>query len=651
MSMRRSAVRLANALLATAATAFGCSDPPAADLVLDNGYVYTVDARESVKQAVAVRGGHIVYAGSNAGAKAYIGSKTRVIDLGGRMLMPGFVDAHLHALGGGRALLVCNLDYAPLSPAGLQAAIQSCLDATAEKEPDAWLEVVNWDRASTAALGGDPTRATLDILRTRRPITVRSTDYHTLLVNTRALQLAGITAATPDPADGHFARDAQGNPTGICEDGATWEVVRKIPPDSEEYLLAQGRTALEAFRTQGITTFRDAAAGEVQGRIFTALQTSGELTARAVLDVNLDQQAATADPAGTVAAAAAVAATYDQGRPAAAPGVHMHTVKLFLDGIVNAPADTGALLTPYFENTGTADAQVWTPGTKLGELYYDQDLLRTLLQEAAGLGLDTQMHATGERAVRTALDAVAAVREAAPDADIRPAIAHDETVAVEDYARFAALGVLPVMSFQWAQRAPYSVGETESHLGPDRFARMEPFGSLDLAGARVVFGSDWPIDPFDDILALKIGVTRAGDDLSPYSFGVLSPYFSGRINDDPALSRAVALRAITMNAAYALRLERFVGSIEHGKLADMIVLEKNFMEQPEEELARNQVLLTMVGGEVVMARGAFAGLATAPTTAAVRRAAARVPELRAAPVRAAGHGHGGQHGCEQFRIR
>jgi len=218
--------------------------------------------------------------------------------------------------------------------------------------------------------------------------------------------------------------------------------------------------------------------------------------------------------------------------------------------------------------------------------------------------MDPHIHATGERTVRETLDAIEYARQKVPNTDFRPVIAHNETVDTADYGRYKALGVMASFSFQWAQQAPYSVGETENHLGADRFARMEPFGSLHNAGARVGYGSDWPIDPFDEMLALKIGVTRSGDPTSPNSFG---PDLAGKINNDPALSRQDALRAITMNSAYQLRMEDKIGSIEVGKYADLIVLDQNFMQVPDDELARNKVLMTMVGGSVVWALDPFTG--------------------------------------------
>ena len=242
--------------------------------------------------------------------------------------------------------------------------------------------------------------------------------------------------------------------------------------------------------------------------------------------------------------------------------------------------------------------------------------------------------------MRQTLDAIEYARQQVPATDFRPAIAHNETVAVADYPRYKTLGVMASFSFQWAQQAPYSVGETEAHLGPDRFARMEPFGSLHNAGARIGYGSDWPIDPFDEMLALKIGVTRSGDPESPDSFG---PDYAGRINDDPALSRADALRAITMNSAWQLRMEKQIGSIEVGKFADLIVLDKDFMTQPEAELARNQVLLTMVGGQVVMAKAPFGNVGAAAAVAGAS-GRSRAINLRAATGHAVVPGRPGPHG-------
>lgn len=619
-----------------------------ADVVLRGGKVVTMDGQRSIAQAVVVRAGRIDFVGSDADASLRIGANTKVIELGGRMLMPGFVDAHLHSLAGGRALLLCDLNYQPLTRTQLAQKLQACIDATPDVPSDAWLEAVNWDRQSTAALDADPTRALLDGLKTARPIAVTSSDFHSVLANSRAFALAKIDASTPDPAGGTFLRDGTRTPSGICEDAAGFQLKASIPPDSEADQLKQGRAALAAIRAQGITTFMDAAAGEPHLRVFKALRQSGELTARVNLAINVDADNANKAPADEIAKVKALTAQADAGAPVPVPGIYSRVVKVFADGVVNAPADTGAVLSPYLQNIGTDAAPQWVPGTNLGQLYYTPGSLQALMLASVDAGLDMHLHATGDRGVRAVLDAVDATRKARPTADFRPAIAHDETVAVADYPRFAALDVMATMSFQWAQRAPYSIGETENHLGADRFARMEPSGSLKRAGARIVHGSDWPIDPFDTFLALKIGVTRSGDPTNPRSAASIAPIFEGPINADPALTRDDVLAAITLHAAHQLRLEKQVGSIERGKFADLIVLERDFLTVPDAELGRNRVLLTMVGGQVVLGIDAFAA-SLSPQRAGLN-AKARVLSPRgsaghAVPssVPGAPHGHGDGH--------
>ncbi|WP_223532176.1 amidohydrolase [Pseudomonas sp. BF-R-30] len=577
-----------------------------ADTVMRNGYVYTVDGQNSVQQAIAISGGKIVYVGSDAGVDGYIGKQTQLIDLAGRMLMPGFVDAHMHPGDGGRAMTLCDLKYQTMTRAQFQASIQACLDADKDKGPDVWLEVGSWDRMGMTGLDGDADKSTLDALKTQRPIQVRSTDFHTVLTNSRGLELAGINKNTADPEDGKYRRDSAGNPNGICEDGAAESLAAVVPPATDAEKLNQMRAALDAMRQQGITSFFDALAGPENGKAFTRLQQSGELTARALLAIKLDPAAAAADPVKTIAEAKALASTYDQGEVKVAPGVNMRHVKLFMDGIINAPADTGAMLTPYLHNSGTDKAPQWTPGKNLGELYFPPQVLNPLVLQAVKAGLDPHLHATGERAVRDALDSVAYVRQQLPGQDFRPAIAHAESVDPADYARFKALDVTATMSFQWAQQAPSTVDGTSDHLGAERFERMEPSGSIAHAGGRVAFGSDWPVDPLDEFLALKVGVTRSGDPSNPHSYG---PKYAGRLNADPALSRAEVLRSITLSSAEQLKLDAVLGSVEVGKFADLIVLDKNFMQVPEEELGRNDVLLTLVGGKVVWAKAPFLGLA------------------------------------------
>jgi hypothetical protein len=211
-------------------------------------------------------------------------------------------------------------------------------------------------------------------------------------------------------------------------------------------------------------------------------------------------------------------------------------------------------------------------------------------------GFEPHVHAIGDAAVRRTLDVFQAARAQLPSTPFRAAISHAEAVDPADYPRFKQLDVVPVMSFQWAQRAPYSLDGAESQLGPERFERMEPFGSLSDAGARVAYGSDWPIDPMAHFYNLRVGVTRSGD---PSLFASFGPDYAGKLNNAPALSRTNALRSATANAAYQLGLDDKIGTVQKGKYADLIVLDRNFLTEGEDRLAHTEVTMTMVGGKFV----------------------------------------------------
>jgi predicted amidohydrolase YtcJ len=587
-------------LMSLAAAAASASGAPADALYL-NGYVYTVDASDSTQEALAVRDGHIVYVGTNAGARALAGPATRVIDVQHHLLMPGLVDGHMHPLSGGTDLLKCNLNYERLTVAQMQARIQACLDETHSAEPDKWLEVANWFREAMLPNGVATTRATLDTLNTHRPVFVMSSFGHTALVNTRALQLANITAATPDPLGGRIDRDFAGAPTGILEDAAFEKVTAVIPKATPAADRKAAAAALEAMGKQGVTSFLDAMATERTLAAFAAVQQQGGLTARGHFAVLITPEQGR-NPQQAVATAQALARRYDQGAVQPAPGITVRNIKLFMDGVITAPACTGAMLTPYFANAGTAAAPRWAPGANRGpEVYFPAALLHPLLIEAARAGLEPHMHADGDRAVHEALDGVAALRKTFSGAAIRAAIAHDESVDPADFGRFQQLDAIPVLSFQWEKPAPDTIDGAQDYLGPERFKYIEPAGYLAAAGARIAYGSDWPVDPLNEWFALKAAVTRENDPAA-------GAKYAGRLSTDPGLTLPAAIRAITANSAYELHSEQEIGSLEVGKLADFIVLDRNVFEIPPQQLAAVRVLLTVVGGKPVYAAAPFAAL-------------------------------------------
>jgi predicted amidohydrolase YtcJ len=242
----------------------------------------------------------------------------------------------------------------------------------------------------------------------------------------------------------------------------------------------------------------------------------------------------------------------------------------------------------------------WAPSTSRGpEVYFPAPILSALLIEVAGAGFEPHMHADGDRAVREGLDGIGVLRRQFPDRDIRAAIAHDEIVDPADFARYKQLNVIPVLSFQWEKQAPDTMEGAREYLGPARFKYMEPAAFLAAAGARIAYGSDWPVDPLDEWFALKVGVTRTNAPQPDHKY-------AGRLSEDKGLSRREVLRAITMNSSYELHQDLDTGSLEAGKLADLIVLDRNFLEIPADEIARVKVLQTVVGGQVVYQSDSFA---------------------------------------------
>jgi len=578
---------VAASMALTCASAFAAGAGP--DSIYLNGFVYTVDKTDSVQEAVAVKDGRISFVGSTAAAKALAGPATRVVDLQGRTLMPGLIDGHMHPQEGGTTLIRCNLDYARLTVQQFQQRIQACLDRTRSKEPDQWLEVVNWFQQDMLPPGTELTYDTLDALKTRRPIAVMSSFGHSVLANSRALQLAHVDAATPDPVGGKVQHKSDGRPSGILEDAAFGRVMKLIPPPTKDEQVAAARAALDLLAKQGITSFLDADAEMIDLESFTAVQRAGGLTVRGHFAPPI-RPAVDLDANKAVAEVKAIATKFDQGPTQVAPTIAVRNTKLFLDGVITAPAFTGAMLEPYL-----------TRGNDKGPpVYFPAPTLKAILLGLARNGLEPHMHADGDRAVHEALDAIEALRKEFPESKIRAAIAHDEIVSPADFPRYAKLGAIPVLSFQWEKPAPDTLEGAREFLGPERFKYMEPAGYLAAAGARIAYGSDWPVDRLDEWFALKVGVTREN---SPAA----GPKYTGRLSTDTGLTVPTVLRAITANAAYELHEEENVGSIEVGKLADLIVLDRNVTKIPARDIADVKVLLTVVGGKPVHAVPPFEG--------------------------------------------
>jgi len=578
-------------LLAACLLSSICFAADVADRVFRNGRVFTSDSHSSIAEAIAIRGGRIIYVGSDAGVSQFIGPSTKVTDLAGGFVMPGLVDGHMHPLEAGLKLQKCSLNYESLTVDELQRRVQACLDKTKNAEPNNWLEVVSWFQESMRPAGVKTSRATLDVLKTSRPIIVRSSFGHTALANTRALKLAKIAKATQDPPGGKIWRDTAGNATGLLEDAAIGIVSEFIPKPTAQENIVGAEAALKEMNRQGVTSFLDASADGEALAAFTAVQSSGGLTARAHFAPHIAVDEGS-DPVKAVAKVVAYAKQYDQGPIEVKPAVTVRNAKLFLDGVIAAPALTGAMLEPYRMNAGTVENPRWVDGQSRGPaVYFPPKALAEILAGLGRAGIDPHMHADGDAAVRAGLDGVEAMRKEIGNADIRPAIAHDEIVSPADFARYKALGTQPVLSFQWEKPAGDTIGLT-NYFGPERMKIIEPAGLLAAAGARIAFGSDWPVDALDEWFALKVGVTRTN---APDA----APEYHGRLGDDPGLSQEAVLRAATIDAAYELHEDDVTGSLEVGKFADLILLDRDPLRIPGEEIAKVQVLETVVGGQTV----------------------------------------------------
>ncbi|MBA0126577.1 amidohydrolase [Haloechinothrix sp. YIM 98757] len=608
-----------------------------ADTVLLHGFVYTADARGSVAEAVAVEDGVIVYVGNDRGAEGFIGAGTEVIDLDGRMVMPGIHDAHIHGISEGHPR--CDLDYQPLTVAEFEARIEECANNPEfGTGADDWLPVDNWYIQFLRPRGAEVDKDTLDALDTDRPVIVYSVFAHSALANSRALELAGITSETEDPPDGVIGRDGDGEPDGWLYDGAQQLVDEVIPPPPPvDPVVAAGR-GMETFAEEGITSFFVPGASGETVENFVRLREDGGLTSRAHFAIR--GQAATGEDldrfVDELDRMRAELENLDQlpqqvhrwrsdhvagPRVVAEPGVSIDGVKYFMDGISQHPAQTAALLEPYRENVGTDDEPEWVPGDNDGELYIDPDALAEMVTTLDQAGYQTKVHAIGSRAVRSSLDSFAAMRDdstqgrghedgagsghgygqgrargAGHGTDSRPSVEHAEIVHPDDFGRFEQLGVLPVMSYQWAKPAPDSTDAVKPYLGPERWDWYQPEGQLHEAGARIAFGSDYPVDPLDQFFALEVAVLRAAD------WGPEYPEYAGTLNEDPGLSLAEAIRGMTIDAAYAMHQDEVTGSLERGKLADLLVLDQNLFDVPRDDISETTVLHTMVGGEVVHSR-------------------------------------------------
>jgi predicted amidohydrolase YtcJ len=552
------------------------SDTGPADLAFVGGAVYTVNAARSWAQAVAVKNGRIVTVGTDADVRERVGPATEIVPLHGGMLLPGFQDAHVHPVSSGLERLLCDLHDVHSADAYLRI-----IQSYAQEHPDReWILGGGW--SMDVFPSGSPGKELLDALVPDRFVYLESRDGHSAWVNSRAIELAGISAATLDPADGRIQRDAAGGPGGTLHEGAMDLVAPLAPQPSAEDFVAGLLAGQRYLHSLGITAWQDAIVGWGPDAdtlaAYVGADERGELTARVAGALWWDRHLGEEQIEGLVAA---------RGRGRGGR-FRANSVKIMQDGVLEN--FTAAVLEPYLDAAGA-------PTQNRGISFVEPGLLKRVVTSLDALGFQVHFHTIGDRAVREALDAIEAALAANGPTDHRHHLAHIQIVHPDDVPRFRALGAVANAQPLWAAHEPQLDELTTPFLGDPRWRWQYPFGSLVRAGATLAMGSDWSVSSPNPLEEIHVAVNRV---MPPgYTYGGepgAEPFLPEERLDLPT-----AIAAFTTGSAYVNHLEDETGSIEVGKHGDLVVLDRNVFEHPAEEIAAARVLGTYVAGERVFA--------------------------------------------------
>ncbi|MEV5960825.1 amidohydrolase [Kribbella sp. NPDC051952] len=533
------------------------------DLLFVNGSVFD-GLRYRPGLAVAVRSGRIAAVGTDLSELR--GPQTEVVDLAGGLLLPGFVDAHIHPVQGGLERARCNLE-----PAAGLPAYQQIIATYAGQHPDVpWILGGGWHQPDFP--NAAPAAADLDAVTGNRPAFLVNADHHGAWVNSRALALSGIDARTPDPADGRIERGPDGSPTGTLHEGAMDLVGRLVPPTTHIELVAALMDAQAYLHSLGITGWQDAILGAYANLgdatpAYVELAREGRLTARVNGALWWERDRGVEQIPDLIA-------RQDGGTH---PRFRAGSVKIMQDGV--AENFTAAMLEPYFDANGYLTANA-------GLSFVDPVELRQIITRLDAEGFQVHVHAIGDRAVREALDAFEAALTANGVSDLRHHIAHLQVVHPDDVGRFAKLGITANIQALWAVYEPQMTDLTIPFLGPARTAWQYPFGDLARSGARLAAGSDWPVSSPDPLAAVHVAVNRR-DSRSAEAFF-----------PEQAVDLATALAAYTSGSAWVNHADD-TGRIEVGALADLALLDRDPFAGATDEIAATRVRATYVEGECV----------------------------------------------------
>jgi len=545
-----------------------------ADLAIVGARIATMDAARSWAGALAIRDGRIAAVGADAAIRPLVGARTRVIEGRGRTVVPGFGDAHVHPVHAGLDQLRCDLHGTRGLPDYLAA-----IAAYASTHPDAvWIRGGGWSMDDFP--GGVPTRASLDGIVPDRPVILYSRDGHTAWVNGRALELARVTARTPDPEDGRIDRDADGEPVGALQEGAADLVERLVPATTRDELVAGLRLGQSQLHALGITNWQDAIVSpDSEEMAYVELAGRGELSARVVGAMWWERSRGAEQIEELVERRART--TTDRYRAT--------SVKIMQDGVIEN--FTAAVLEPYLDKHGR-------PTDNRGISQVDPAALNGYVATLDELGFQPHFHALAERAVREALDAIEATRRANGLSDTRPHIAHIQVIHPNDIPRFRELNVVANAQPLWAVHEGQMEHLTIPFLGPERTTWQYPFRALLAAGATIAMGSDWSVSSADPLLEMSIAVNRSID-LGAGDLPVFLP--------DQRIDLMDALAGFTAGTAWVNHLEAELGSIEIGKTGDLAVIDRDLFDRGAGPIHAAKVIGTFIDGAPVFEDPALDG--------------------------------------------
>ncbi len=534
--------------------------PQPANLIVTAAHIYTVDPDRPTVAAVAVRDGLIAFAGSVREAMALKGPATRLLDLGDATVIPGIVDAHLHLLGLGESLEEVDLRGA----ASYDEVVARVAARARTAPPGAWIRGRGWDQ-NRWPVRAFPTEAALSRAVPDHPVVLERVDGHALLLNARALRLAGIVAATPDPPGGRILRYTDGSPTGVLVDNAMDLADRAVPAPSPADVRAAVLAAIDHLHRWGLTGIHDPWVTQPTIAVYEDLARAGRFDLRDYVMIAGDS----ADLAAAFARGPQDG-LYD-GR------LWLRSIKLFADGALGSRG--AALLEPYSDDPGNT-----------GLLVTDTNDIRAVAIAALRHGFQLCVHAIGDRANRLVLDAYQAALDTVPTADHRFRIEHAQVISPPDLPRFAALGVIPSMQ---TSHQTSDMTWAMDRLGWTRVQGAYAWRSLLATGVVIPNGTDAPVEPVNPMIGFHAAITR--QDATGWPAGGWFPA--------QRMTREEALEAMTLWPAYAGFMERVSGSLTPGKYADLTVLDRDIMTVAPADVLAAQVVMTILGGRIVYRRG------------------------------------------------